>query len=305
MDKPLPPISLPLAACCSEGSRLKEADPFIADCFNAGTEPERCLGEKGVPFERGPEDSPRPSYAHILYQVELVVSPNVMNMTLLKGTVGYHTSILVEGEEFVFSPQGITCALGVYSHDEDAQTERIPIGTSRRSGAEMADFFDISFPSGHYDLLRKNCNSFSDCALYFLCGQRLDTKYLRLDQLGKLADDGAGIIQLMSAGEYLPNPKAVGFDLEAVMANIDSHRDALAANEGGLAGMAEVTIALSKNFTIGGMAAVDDKCSNVTGMPEVTVDRNSDAVPRQYANLLTTSTPVATPTATSMLATHN
>ena len=32
------------------------------------------------------------------------------------------------------------------------------------------------FQGGSYDLLRKNCNSFSDCAVFYLLRQRIDAR---------------------------------------------------------------------------------------------------------------------------------
>lgn len=52
----------------------------------------------------------------------------------------------------------------------------------------------------------------------------MELRFKTVERLGKLADDHAGIIQSISGGEYLPNPQAVGFDLEAVIREIDTER---------------------------------------------------------------------------------
>jgi len=156
------------------------------------------------------------------YEVELAVSP----LAGLKGAAGYHSSILIQGEEYFFSPMGIIHSAHISSHKKNPQMKRVFIGLSRYSGSDLVEFFDHHFPPGHYDLLRKNCNCFSDAAMYFLCEQRLEGKYCYVERFGKLADDHAGIIQSISGGEYLPNPQAVGFDLEALIKEIDTERPA-------------------------------------------------------------------------------
>jgi len=160
------------------------------------------------------------------YEVELAVSP----LAGLKGVAGYHSSVLIQGEEYFFSPMGIIHSPNVSSHKKNPHMQRLFIGLSRYSGSDLIEFFDSHFPPGHYDLLRKNCNSFSDCALYFLCEQRLDLKFRTVERFGKFADDNAGLIQSISGGEYLPNPQAVGFDLEAVIREIDNERPEIDEN---------------------------------------------------------------------------
>lgn len=156
------------------------------------------------------------------YEVELAVSP----LAGLKGAAGYHSSILIQGEEYFFSPMGIIHSAHISSHKKNPQMQRIFVGLSRYSGSDLVEFFDHSFPPGHYDLLRKNCNCFSDAAMYFLCEQRLDKRYCYVERFGKLADDHAGLIQSISGGEYLPNPQAVGFELESLIKEIDAERPA-------------------------------------------------------------------------------
>lgn len=155
------------------------------------------------------------------HTVELCVSP----LAGLNGAAGYHSSILIAGEEFYFSPMGIINSPCVQSHKKNPQMKRIHMGLTRYSGTEMVEVLERHFPPGHYDLLRKNCNSFSDCALYFLVEQRLDWSFRTLERFGKLADDHAGIIQSISGGEYAPNPRAVDFNVEAVIVDIDAERE--------------------------------------------------------------------------------
>jgi hypothetical protein len=155
------------------------------------------------------------------FDVELVVSP----LAGLKGAAGYHSSILVAGEEYFFSPMGIIHSPTITSHKKNPDIVISHMGLSKYSGGDLMEFLDQFFPPGHYDLLRKNCNSFSDCALYFLCEQRLDMKYKTLERLGKLADEHAGIIQSISGGEYTPNLRTSGFDVEDVIEEIKINRE--------------------------------------------------------------------------------
>jgi len=143
----------------------------------------------------------------------------------LKGAAGYHTSVLVAGEEYSFCPAGISCARGLTSHKGSSQVRCIDMGLSEFSGAEMFRFLEFYFPPGSYDLLKRNCNSFSDCALYFLCEQRLHWGLCGLERLGKVADNHIGLIQSLSGGEYIPNPLCANFDVEDVIAAIDVLRD--------------------------------------------------------------------------------
>mmetsp|Transcript_29780 Transcript_29780/g.58492 ORF Transcript_29780/g.58492 Transcript_29780/m.58492 type:complete len:160 (-) Transcript_29780:6-485(-) len=72
-------------------------------------------------------------------------------------------------------------------------------------------------------MLRKNCNSFSMCALFFLTGRQFDTKYRMMEQMGKYADEHIGLIRAVS--DYVPNPKAVAFNVEAIIDRIKFARE--------------------------------------------------------------------------------
>jgi len=164
------------------------------------------------------------------YDVELAVSP----LAGMKGAAGYHTSILVAAEEYFFSPIGIVHSATITSHKQNPEMKLIHMGMSRYSGSDLMDYLDEFFPQCHYDLLRKNCNSFSDCALYFLVEQRLDWSFRSLERIGQLADDHAGIVQSISAGEYMPNPRAADFDVEGIINKIKEERESGDGGHGGL-----------------------------------------------------------------------
>lgn len=149
-------------------------------------------------------------------RVELAVSP----LLGLGGVVGYHTSVIVNGTEFFFERTGIRGVLAdaLLKHktasggSHTSCPTRIVIGGSRRTGKELVEHLEPHFKAGTYDLLRKNCNSFSDCALFFLCGVRLDGGFTSMERLGDFY-----FTPLLSLGGYTANPQAAGFQVEHVI----------------------------------------------------------------------------------------
>lgn len=149
-------------------------------------------------------------------RVELAVSP----LLGLGGVVGYHSSVLVSGTEFFFEPTGIRGVLAdaLLKHktasggSHTSCPTRIVIGGSRRTGKELVEFLEPHFKAGTYDLLRKNCNSFTDCALFFLCGVRLDGGFRAMEQLGDFY-----LAPLLSLGGYTANSQAAGFEVEDII----------------------------------------------------------------------------------------
>lgn len=144
------------------------------------------------------------------YKVELAVTCRGMG-----GAAGYHTSVLVNGHEFYFNYLGIVCGKRVESHGKDCQI--IQMGRSCHSGADMRKFLSCFFEAGTYDILRKNCNSFSDAAIYFLLGRRLSWGFRVAEQVGRVADDGLGLVQALYGPAYGPNPLSEDFDVELVI----------------------------------------------------------------------------------------
>merc|ERR1719296_52295 len=63
------------------------------------------------------------------------------------------------------------------------------------------------FMSGSYDLLRKNCNNFSDIALFVLTGARMPRQYQQLEAIVGAVDAYTGLVQQFTGGMYKPNPK--------------------------------------------------------------------------------------------------
>lgn len=157
--------------------------------------------------------------------VQVAVSP----IGGIPGAQAYHSSVIINGEEFSFSDGGITIARGTDSHDAMAKqnnsstqvqikTEVFDMGLSQYSGSQVKAALERHFQPGTYDLLRKNCNSFSDCCLSYLLKKRLDQRYRQLELLGSR---NPALLQQLSGGNYTPNPKTEKFDLEQLIKDID------------------------------------------------------------------------------------
>mmetsp|Transcript_71558 Transcript_71558/g.141927 ORF Transcript_71558/g.141927 Transcript_71558/m.141927 type:complete len:225 (-) Transcript_71558:134-808(-) len=147
------------------------------------------------------------------HTVQLAVSPIGPP---LGGQQGYHTSVVVDTHEYYFTEQGIEIGFGLESHsDFAAGPDVLGQGASHTSGEAMAKALRPHFAPKTYDLLRKNCNTFTDCALFFLLGMRLDRKYRALEKLTAVADDQVGLLRMMHL--YTPNPEASGFETRRVV----------------------------------------------------------------------------------------
>mmetsp|Transcript_31514 Transcript_31514/g.80354 ORF Transcript_31514/g.80354 Transcript_31514/m.80354 type:complete len:276 (-) Transcript_31514:393-1220(-) len=142
-------------------------------------------------------------------KVQLAVS----SLGGIPGVTAYHSSVIVDGEEFSFgAATGMVRAKGAASHGPvGGRPKIIEYGHTTCSPKQLASVMSPHFRSGTYDLLRKNCNSFSDCALYVLLRKRLGTEYRTLEQLGAQMP---ALVQAVSAGQYSPNPKSSNFNLE-------------------------------------------------------------------------------------------
>ncbi|CAE7750903.1 unnamed protein product [Symbiodinium sp. KB8] len=118
-------------------------------------------------------------------QVQLAVSP----LGGVPGATAYHSSVIVNGDEYFFSDAGISFGSGLQSHknpqNPDSKPEVFDMGMSPYTGTQMKSALERFFISGTYDLLRKNCNSFSDCALFYLLHKRLDKKYRAMEKLDR------------------------------------------------------------------------------------------------------------------------
>merc|ERR1712151_1071700 len=137
--------------------------------------------------------------------------------------MGYHTSVTVDDVEYSFSFEGITHGPDLLSHKHlpNAPAKLTYMGLTAISGKQMLSALKPHFQRGTYDLLRKNCNSFSDCSLFYLLDARLDQKFRGLEKVGLKVDQNAGVVRALSDGKYAPNPKADEFDVETTVRQLD------------------------------------------------------------------------------------
>mmetsp|Transcript_2598 Transcript_2598/g.5527 ORF Transcript_2598/g.5527 Transcript_2598/m.5527 type:complete len:196 (-) Transcript_2598:246-833(-) len=154
--------------------------------------------------------------------VKLAITPLGSRMPAMPEA--YHTSVVVDDVEFAFSPNGVKAGRDFASHraalvggsgNRYGPGFVLELGVSSISGADMARALRPFFRPGTYDLLRKNCNAFSDVALFYLLGRRLDGQYAALERIAAKADDALGVVQILLS--YTPNPKALGFDKNEII----------------------------------------------------------------------------------------
>lgn len=151
------------------------------------------------------------------FKVVLAVSP----IGRLRGVAGYHTSVLVGGRELCFGISGISTFRRQLSHQENPDLQLIDVGVSCCCYKEVRRVLRKHFLPGTYDILRKNCNSFTDCALYMMCEQRLAWHFRGLDAIGRTADAN-GVLRSLLPSRYRPNPLSVEWQVEDVIEMIES-----------------------------------------------------------------------------------
>jgi len=162
----------------------------------------------------------------------------------------YHTSVVVNGEEFFFSDSGIYSDRVLTSH-MGKPSEKYQVGFSRWTGAQLCLALEKHFMAGTYDLIKKNCNSFSDCALSFLLKKRLDRKYTTLERYGQCVSHD--ILQRFTEGMYQPNPAAQSYSSDAVIAELGKlDLEKLASREAGQP-QRMAALAVGKRVTIVGL----------------------------------------------------
>jgi len=160
------------------------------------------------------------------------------------GVGAYHTSIIIGDREYYFDSCGIESAPCFSSHllDEshmmDPNLTTQSFGRIALTGEALVKGLTPFFEAGTYDIIFKNCNAFTDAALYFLTRQRLDPQYTRMERLLKATtpvstaainglarasstpspEDGVAV----PSWEYESNPLAQGFSVEDVIAACDA-----------------------------------------------------------------------------------
>lgn len=138
--------------------------------------------------------------------------------SMLRGaepTDAYHTSVILDDRcEYVFNSMGVLRLPPLHSHMVGTQkTQVIEMGHSTVAASEMLHNVCPHFKPGTYDLIKKNCNSFTDCALFFLLGTRLDARYRQLERFCKWGQDSFRLVDaLRLVGlRYKENPEAADF----------------------------------------------------------------------------------------------
>ncbi|CAJ1341467.1 unnamed protein product [Effrenium voratum] len=85
-------------------------------------------------------------------QVQLAVSV----LGGVPGATAYHSSVVVNGDEYFFSDGGISSSSGLMSHKNpqmpDSKPEVIEMGMSPYTGSQMRAALERFFVSGTYDL---------------------------------------------------------------------------------------------------------------------------------------------------------
>ncbi|CAE7378242.1 TL1 [Symbiodinium sp. KB8] len=121
----------------------------------------------------------------------------------------YHTAVVVDNAEYTFTPSGIMRNV-LKGQLDPAGNDGVSYfrGVSTISGPTMVRILLPFFKEGTYDVLKKNCNTFSDCALFCLLGERLPIKYRTIEKVAGVLDDVTGVVQALTMCNYKPNPQA-------------------------------------------------------------------------------------------------
>mmetsp|Transcript_4394 Transcript_4394/g.10646 ORF Transcript_4394/g.10646 Transcript_4394/m.10646 type:complete len:201 (-) Transcript_4394:356-958(-) len=165
-------------------------------------------------------DEQQPYYPRV-FLVATPLGPRLPKMQ------AYHTSVMLDNLEHSFGPYGFMLAHGPQSHrmyPRNRETRIIDMGYSKVDARNWSQTVRPYFEQNSYDLLRKNCNSFSDVALKDLTGQRLDKRYREIEQYARTADKYSHVVRALTGGSYKPNPTADGFAPLKVVADLDSQR---------------------------------------------------------------------------------
>jgi len=164
--------------------------------------------------------------------VRLAITP--LNDTYMpKLLTAYHTSISIGDVELSFDRTGIRVHQGWHktgtgvrvhqgwhSHQclTSGKTSVRELGVTDTSLEELLAAMRQHFAPGSYDVLRKNCNSCTDCALGYLFGRSLDDEFSALERLGVLAENYFGLVGLLM--NYTANPKADLFQKDSALEHL-------------------------------------------------------------------------------------
>jgi len=211
--------------------RTKKACRYGARCYNKAPEHRARFvhPDDGTTVAAGPSlgvapaaggGAPLKCMPAPTHKVQLITS----ELFSIPFATAYHTSIMIDGKELSFSDSGLYRCQGPLSHNCDHYSNKkvIDMGLSPETEPRTFEILRKWFQRGTYDLLKKNCNSFSDLALYFLLQQRLSLRYRVLERCGATMP---GMIQKVTADGYQQNDRAADFDKEAILAELDNCAD--------------------------------------------------------------------------------
>lgn len=89
----------------------------------------------------------------------------------------WHTGVQVFSTEYYFGGGIQMQPSGVFAHQHQMPAVRmLDLGVTSKSRSELQSFLHSlhsRFNAGTYDLIRNNCNNFSDTVSLFLTGQRI------------------------------------------------------------------------------------------------------------------------------------
>merc|ERR1712039_1105443 len=116
-----------------------------------------------------------------------------------------------------------------------SKTEVIEMGRTQSDGRQLVQMLHPFFKKGTYDLFYKNCNTFTDAALYFLTQTRLDSRFTRIERLitatnpvstslinrlfRAFLENSTGTV--VDVDIYVTNPESQDFVIEDVIGWID------------------------------------------------------------------------------------
>lgn len=160
------------------------------------------------------------------------------------GMSGYHTSVILDDREYFFDSLGIMAAPPLASHlaGQELQvcagrTTVVDIGRSACSGNALVQALHPHFERGSYDIFFKNCNTFSDVALYFLTRQRLTGCYNRIERMITATSPvSTGLLNRLFRAflesktglpceddVYITNPEAEDFSADDLIASFEEY----------------------------------------------------------------------------------
>jgi len=165
----------------------------------------------------------------------------------------WHTSIIMGRFEYFFDADGIITAPAFWSHtgiggQKKAESEEQEASEAAAAGCPLTEVIEAGstpvspeafvrsitphFMPGTYDIIMKNCNTFSFAALYYLTRTRVDGRFSRLERIiatsRPLSTRLLSTVLLMlqkgspSPLGYTPNPLADGFSVEDIVATCDA-----------------------------------------------------------------------------------